>query len=454
MKRFLRLIFILFAVSLISFWICSHTNTDPIEQWCMMQQNENEGITDCSMAENTNLKRKEWRLDLPLFYIGFGTWAEPDTLYKISNKNTQKTALIALQKSGKDWAEIQVYFKTIYALQKNFETIKNQHISDSNYFEYASINHEIYTLFQESESPKIIYSLSEIELFYTQNHLSSPHFILLTQQNPFLAEKHFNIKNYLPKISFYGLSNQYHQWLIKVLQGDFGKSYRTNQSVSERIGDFVARSAMFALLSFLLAYLIAIPLGILKTAYQGSLFDKGTDSFIFIINALPTFIVGIFLIIIFANPDIFNWFLPAYSYTGSWFSRATLPLIAYTVGSAATLTALINSLLTTEMQQDYIRTAQAKGLKSTLVYIRHAFKNILIPLLSNSASLLPSLIGGSITLEYVFSIGGMGQEAFIAIQSLDIPMVLAIMTLTGLLTVLGYMITDSLSILIDKRIEK
>lgn len=419
----------------------------------MMQQNENEGIIDCSMNENASLKRKSWGLDLPLFYVGFGTWAEPDTLYKISNKNTQKAALVALQKSGKDWAEIQVYFKEIYTLKRQFQIIQNQHLNDSNYFDYARINQEIYSLLQESESDKINNSLSEIELFYTQNQLQLPDFTLLTHKNPFSTAGKFNIKNYIPKISFYGLSNQYHQWLVKVLQGDFGKSYRTNQAVSERIGDFVTRSAMFALLSFFFAFLIAIPLGVLKTAYQNSLFDKSTDAFIFIINALPAFVIGIFLIIIFANPDIFNWFLPAYSYTGSWFSRATLPLIAYTVGSAASLTAFIHSLLTAEMQQDYIRTAQAKGLQARLIYIRHAFKNILIPLLSNSASLLPSLIGGSITLEYVFSIGGMGEEAFIAIQSLDIPMVLAIMTLTGLLTVLGYMITDTLSIWIDKRIE-
>ncbi len=445
LKRFFKLIFILFAVSTLSFWICNHTNTDPIEQWCMLQHNENEGF-DCIYSEEAALKRKEWGLDLPLFYVEISTWAEPDTLYKITDKKKQKAALIWLQHCG-DWQKVQNYLIASDALSKEFQYIINQHLTDSNYFEYTHIQREIHALSLETDSLE----LSQISAFPS---LPSPSLPLFSQSANAMFKPKFNIKNYMPKISFFGFDNQYHQWLIQVLQGNWGKSYRTNQAVSDRIWDFVGRSAMFALLSFVLAYMIAIPLGVLKTAYHHSFLDKATDAFIFIINALPSFAIGIFLIVFFANPDIFDWFSPTYNSKGTWFERATLPLIAYTIGSATYLTTFIQSLLLAEMQQDYIRTARAKGLCENFIYLRHAFKNILVPLLTSSAGLLPSLIGGSLALEYVFSIGGMGEEALAAIQNVDIPMILAIMTITGLLTVVGYMITDIFSYIIDRRMSK
>lgn len=452
MKRIFRLIFILFAVSVISFWICSHTDTDPIEQWCMIQHNENEGL-DCFTSEKARLKRKEWGLDLPLFYIDIGTLAEPDTLYKISDKKTQRAAILWLQHCG-DWKKVQNYLQTVYSLSNEHQAIQNQHLADSNYFEYQKTAIAIHSLLHESNLQEMKGIIDSLSLFYQQKNLPSSTLLRLTDASKALSEKKFIIRNYIPRLSFLGLNNQYHHWLMKVLKGDFGNSYRTNQPVSERIGEFVARSAMFAFLSFILAYMIAIPMAIVKTVYHDKAVDKVTDVFIFIINALPSFVIAIFLIILFANPDIFDWFLPAYNYSGTWFSRATLPLIAYTIGSANYYTVFIESMLITEMQQDYIRTAYAKGLKANLIYLRHAFKNILVPLFTSSASLLPSLIGGSIVLEYVFSIGGMGEEAFTAVQNLDIPMILAIMTITGLLTVLGYMVTDIASQWVDKRIKR
>lgn len=448
--HFFKLIFILFAISIVSFWICNHTNTDPIEQWCMMQHNENEGI-GCVYSENANLRRKALGLDLPLFYIDISTWAEPDTIYKISDKKIYKAAMVWLQNTG-DWEKVNQYLKEVYALSQEYQIIKNQHLSDSNYFEYKQIELTIYGLSTQTDKAEVEINLSTIKAFYQKNHLSSPTLLQLTQSTSSLFDKKFNIKNYIPKISFFGFKNQYHIWLCKAIQGDWGKSYRTNEAVSERIAGFVGRSAMFSLLSFLLGFCIAIPLAILKVAYHGSFFDKLTDNIIFIINSLPTFVIGIFLILLFSNPDVFNWFLPAYSYNGTWISRATLPLITYAINPINYLTILIKSLLLNEMQQDYIRTARAKGLSEKLIYFRHAFRNILVPLFTSSAGLLPSLMGGSMALEYVFSIGGMGEEAFIAVQSLDIPMILTIMTITGFLTVLGYIITDTLSRFVDKRI--
>ncbi len=452
LKRFFRLLFILFCVSLISFWICSHTNINPVEQWCISQKEDFEGF-DCIYSEQSVLKRKEWGLDLPLFYVEISTWAEPDTLYKIADKKVKQCLVLLLQK-GNTWQNVQSYHKNLYLLQQEHSKIKDSFQNDSSFIEYDKANMAVKDLFYETERAEIAHNIQVIQSFYQKYKHSSPTLLQIAAQSAQIRDYQFNIKNYLPTIHFYGSQNQYHQWLVKVLQGDFGKSYRTNQPIAERIGDFVGRSSMFALLSFVLALIISIPLGTFMAVYQHSFFDKITEAFIFIINSLPTFIIGIFLIIFFANPNIFNWFLPSYNYQGTWIERATLPLITYTIGGICFYSIFIKSLLIRELGQDYIRTAKAKGLKEWSIYFKHALKNILVPLATASAGLLPSLIGGSVAIEYIFSIGGMGEEAMTAIQNLDIPMVLAIMTITAFLTVVGYMISDVFSYFIDKRIWK
>lgn len=272
-------------------------------------------------------------------------------------------------------------------------------------------------------------------------------------------------KTYTPKIIWYGSQNQYHKWITGILfHFDFGNSYKNMLPVSKRIGDLFFWSFIFTISSILLAYLIAVPLGILGAAWHGSKFDRITTVIVFAMDSLPSFWLATLLLVTFANPDVLNWFPSSFnevrlgdeSLLSSFFSdinRLILPLIAYTYGQIAFISRLMRSSMLEVIRQDYVRTARAKGLRERYVLLRHALRNAALPLITRFAGVLPALIGGNVVLETIFSIPGMGREIFQACFDKDIPMIMAVFTLVGALAILGYLVSDLLYVLVDPRIK-
>jgi peptide/nickel transport system permease protein len=172
------------------------------------------------------------------------------------------------------------------------------------------------------------------------------------------------------------------------------------------------------------------------------------------------------LLITFANPDVLHWFpasgvkpASAYPINTSFFEKVklslpylVLPTIAYTYSSLAFLSRLTRGSMLEILQQDYIRTARAKGLSERVVVYKHAFRNALLPIITVFANILPAALGGSVILESIFSIPGMGRETFNAIQNQDYPMIVGVFTLTGVLTLIGYLLSDLLYVAVDPRI--
>ncbi|MEZ4688416.1 MAG: ABC transporter permease [Bacteroidia bacterium] len=201
-----------------------------------------------------------------------------------------------------------------------------------------------------------------------------------------------------------------------------------------------------------MAYLISIPLGILGAVFQNSRFDKITTVTVFAMDSLPNFWVATLLLVTFANPDMFNWFPSSFNELDSGPGRFVLPLIAYTYGSIAYTSRIMRASMLEVIQQDYIRTAYAKGLRRWVVILRHAARNALLPIITGFAGVLPAMLGGHVILESIFSIPGMGREIFEATFSKDIPMIMAVFTLIGFLTIMGYLVSDLLYTLADPRI--
>lgn len=279
------------------------------------------------------------------------------------------------------------------------------------------------------------------------------------------------ITHYVPSIKWHGTSNQYHCWLFGgnhskgLLRGDFGVSYKTNQPVLLIIKERVGWSLFFSITSIFLAYVISIPLGIKLVAQQHSLFYRFTHRFLFFIYCLPPFFVGIVLLMLFANSDALNW-LPAsgikpiegyQSETLLHKITATvpytiLPLICYTYASLAFITKLTESSIKEQLHFDYIRTAKAKGLSNKNILVNHALKNGLLPLITVFTSVFPSIIGGSVIIENLFSIPGMGNETVKSIIANDYPVVIAIITISSVITLTAYLLADMLYAFVDKRI--
>jgi peptide/nickel transport system permease protein len=215
-----------------------------------------------------------------------------------------------------------------------------------------------------------------------------------------------------------------------------------------------------------LSYLISIPIGVHAAANRGGFFDRSSSVLLFMLFSLPSFFMATLLLMTFANPEVFNIFeangvKPATGYPEgiSFLEKArislpylVLPLICYTYSSLAFLSRTMRVSMLEAINQDFIRTARAKGLSKNKVVYRHGLRNALLPIVTVFSNIFPAAVGGSVILEFIFGIPGMGQEIITAIYTKDYPMIVCVFTLSGFMTLIGYLVADILYALVDPRI--
>ncbi len=257
---------------------------------------------------------------------------------------------------------------------------------------------------------------------------------------------------------------QYPRWLVRMMMLDFGNSIKDNRPVWDHIKESVPVSMIFTLISFILAYLIAIPLGIYSATHQYTTGDKVTTVILFILYSLPNFWVATMAIVFFGGGDFLDVFpvsglhsvgaenMGTWEYLLDLAHHVALPLIIWTYGSFSALSRYMRGSMLEVIRQDYIRTARAKGLSERVVTYKHALRNSLIPIITMLANLLPLAISGSIIIESIFSIPGMGQLSFNAVLFRDYPIIMAVTTISAMLTLFGILLSDLLYAFVDPRI--
>ena len=267
----------------------------------------------------------------------------------------------------------------------------------------------------------------------------------------------------------YGLDKplpvQYLLWVKRIFTLDFGFSYKDHRKVWEKIAERLPITIQLNIISIFLVYLIAIPCGIYSSTHEGSFADKVLTVGFFFLYSLPSFWVAVLLIMLFGGGDFWDIF-PVYgiSSIGSESMRVlpwlldrmwhlALPVVCLTYGGLAYLSRLTRAGMLEVIREDYVRTARAKGLSERVVIFKHAFRNALLPLVTLLAFLLPSMFGGSVIIETIFSVPGMGQLGFEAVLSRDYPVIMAITAISALLTLIGLLISDILYAALDPRIK-
>lgn len=262
-----------------------------------------------------------------------------------------------------------------------------------------------------------------------------------------------------------GTYNQYHHWMANMIKLDFGKSFQDNRDVLEKIWERIPVTAMISIIAIFLSYIIAVPIGIYSASHQNTRKDKIITVVLFIFYALPSFWLATMLIIFFGGGDFLAWFpnnglqsmsiSPEDPYMTRFLDTAwhlVLPIFCLTYGSLAYLSRQMRGSMLEVIRQDYIRTARAKGLPENKVVYKHALRNSLIPILTILASILPALIGGSIIIETIFTVPGVGQLAYQALTARDYPLIMAEFTISAVLTLLGILLSDILYTVVDPRI--
>tara|TARA_B110000263_G_scaffold230877_1_gene225718 strand:+ start:1979 stop:3457 length:1479 start_codon:yes stop_codon:yes gene_type:complete len=483
-KRILTFIPMLIAISLLSFVISINAPGDPVER--LAKSSESEGSAQEQSGASKRIKqelRKKLGLDLPIFYLSISDLSSSDTLYKIQDKYHKSTLEHLTHKSG-NWQLVSDYYKELLNLQKLQEGLNSKKIHDYNQnISLNTINEvvnqvgfEINSLLETSNDELINLTLEKIDNKVSKYSFFNPlllSFNNVKKINSDLSKKDKKWKTYIPAINWYGSKNQYHLWLFGngkdrhgLLRGDFGISYIDSQPISTKIWQKIGISFSLSLISIFIAYLISIPIGIFSAYKKDSVVDKGFSLILFILYSMPSFFVGTLLLLQFANPDNLAWFPvsgiqdptlfdPDWSFWTKIKHRMPfliLPIITYTYGSFAFLSRIMRVGMIDVVSQDYIRTARAKGLGEGKVILKHALRNSLLPVITVFAAIFPMAIGGSIIIEVIFSIPGMGVEVYNSILNYDYPMIITVFTLSGFLTMIGYLVSDLLYAVVDPRI--
>ncbi len=252
---------------------------------------------------------------------------------------------------------------------------------------------------------------------------------------------------------------QYIKWLGRVLQGDLGRSFVGNRKVLDLIGERAPATLELGGLALLFGVLIGVPIGIWAAVKQGSFFDNLTRVLAVIVSAIPIFWLGLIMILVFGA-----WLkiLPMggrfpTNLSGSYtlldrIKHLTMPVFILAMGNVAVLSRYMRASTLEVSRQDYIRTAQSKGLPDRTVWFIHATRNALIPLATFLGPALVGLLNGAVITETIFSWPGLGRLTFDALNQLDYPVVMATVLIGAVSTIVGYLLSDIMYAFIDPRI--
>jgi peptide/nickel transport system permease protein len=247
---------------------------------------------------------------------------------------------------------------------------------------------------------------------------------------------------------------QYLRWAAAYVQGDWLQSYSAKIPVRDYVLSRLPVTLSITGSAFLLSVLVAVPIGVLSAIRQYSTFDQVATTFAFLGFSIPTFFSGILLILLFSVTLGWLPFVYDSQVQGFWpnLKQSIMPIVVLGLAGAAQLLRFVRASMLETINQDYVRTARAKGLQEPFVVTRHAMRNALIPVVTVLALQVPELFGGAIITEQIFRIPGIGRALIDGIYSKDVPVVMAITFGIAILVVIFNIIADLLYAALDPRI--
>ncbi len=258
------------------------------------------------------------------------------------------------------------------------------------------------------------------------------------------------------------LYKQYVSWFANVVTFDFGRSFKDGRKVLTKISERLPATLLLNFFALGLIFTVAVPIGILSAVKHNTFIDRFLAVLVFAGYSLPAFALALILMYIFGVK--LGW-LPVsgivsvnYSYLSFWgkvsdlLKHLVLPVITSAVGGLAFMSRYMRATVLEVMRQDFIKAVRARGISNRTIITIHVFRNALIPLVTLFGLLIPSLIGGSVVFETIFSWPGMGRLAYGAIMSRDYPVVMGVGVIMALLTLVGNLIADIGYAAVDPRI--
>ena len=247
---------------------------------------------------------------------------------------------------------------------------------------------------------------------------------------------------------------RYVKWLSAFVQGDYGYSFASRIPASTLIAQRIPTTLWVIGIAYFIAVLIAIPLGVATAARQYTWFDHIATGLSFAGFSLPTFFTGVLLIIVFSVQ--LRWLPMVYNQQVSdpieWLKQAIMPILVLALFQAATLNRYVRASMLDNLNQDYARTARAKGLAERTVVTRHVLRNALVPVVTLIALQLPTVFTGAVVTEQIFRVPGIGSLLISSIQANDTPVIMAIIMVFSVMVVVFTLLADLLYGILDPRV--
>lgn len=442
----------LLLIALFAFSLSKCTPGDPVEILL-----ELEGIQKEELSINPNYSKdyarlsKSLGLDKKAFYFEITPHNFPDTL----NYGTQKSRL----KRQKKWLKKGCKWKRIKAWESSVnELINARHLLPDSI--QSLVLSELNILAYSNSREKLKISIDRLTLILNESNVTQKNVRNLTStlQSKLISlneDKH----NFLyPKFKWNGIDNQFHHWISKTIKGDFGLSYRDGRPSFRRISSAFGWTFFLVTWGLLLSILISVPLAIYTQLHSNSLFDHSFMGISFLLFSIPLFWMATLLVTFFTTPEYGSWtnIFPSvgvlYTIEDSGFiqkltkygKHLLLPVFCLVLHSLAYLTKQIRSSMARESKQPYVKTGSAKGLSKRRLHWKHMFPNAIFPVITLIVDAFPSALAGSVVIEVIFNIPGMGRLMYDSILMADWNIVYTVLLLLGSITIVSYLIGDIL----------
>jgi peptide/nickel transport system permease protein len=433
---------------LVLFFLSKSTPGDPIADLVQLQDNSQFG-NETQKGKEYCRKYRELELDKAVFYFSLRSSVLHDDIRKICDYNKRKWFKAMSLEVG-DYKIVQEYNTSVNNLRSDIESWPDSLLIKR---EIRSILNK---LIFETNISKIKSSVSEISNAMELGNISSPYSGAIRNSLSNLISRNNSIKKWIPSFHWYGFNNQYHKWMYKLLKLDFGESMKDGQKVFTKIWQSFKWTGLMVLMSFILTLVIGVPLGVFLASKKDSRKDKVISTFLYLLYSIPIFWLATLLVVFFTTNEYGSWnhlftsilpltFRPSESFWLKFIASSKyliLPVFCIAIHSIAYISRLTRSSMIDQMDQLYVRTAKSKGISEQKILWKHSFRNALIPIVSLLIAAIPASFAGSLVIEVIFNIPGMGRLIFESVFGNDWPVLYGATMLIGLVTIIVYLIGD------------
>lgn len=370
--------------------------------------------------------------NLPLFYVSLATAAEPDTLYKIWPE-TDRIALKKLLSRYGNWKAVSDYYHSISGLQKQIYR--------------TGIIHEISGILLIHPDSVIVHSQLELlrkNALRLQDTTLQKAISRVENSYHKLVGCRPGFKSYVPVIKWQGINSQYHKWLAQVLHGNLGYSSRDSQPVLQVVGKAFKLTLVIAFITLLLVSSFAVLTGMFLAGKKSLLLKTAVSGALYLTDALPLFVIALLLLLFSGGDFMVSEEMELYN--------VAPVILCLTLANLPYLTGQFQAALQQVLKQEYILAARAKGLSAGKVLWQHAFRNALLPVITVISDFFPGLLVGTVVLEVIFSLPGMGRLLAEAVLARDYNVIIGVVLFTGSLKIISHLLADLAYAIADPRI--